>query len=134
MAVGGNPRGQQIGGLEVNIVEHVGDETVGHRGRWMSVRGDFIALFVESARHHGGDERSGRLFHGEPGDHLRLAFIEELKVVLLEGADGVSLAVAHDHGNQHQVHAAAEGNGRFAGTYLGSRGLRIAERGGEPDL
>jgi hypothetical protein len=50
----------------------------------------------------------------------------------------VALAIAHDHGNQHQVHAAAEGDRGFAGTDFGGRrggwGLRITERGDEPEL
>ena len=53
MAVGGRPRGHQIGGFQVDVVEHVGDETVGHGGGRASGRGGFIAFLVECGRDHG---------------------------------------------------------------------------------
>ena len=54
MAVGGRTRRHQIGGLQVDVVEHVGDKAIGHGGGWTSARGGFIAFFVECGGDHLG--------------------------------------------------------------------------------
>jgi hypothetical protein len=141
MAVGGGTGRYQVRGLQVDVVEQVGDKAVGNGGGWTNVRCSFIAFFIERRRDYGRDERGRGLLDGESRHDLRLAFVEKLKIVLLEGADRAALAVSDDDGNKHQVHTAAEGNRRLAGANLGDwcggrrrdRGLRITERSTQPN-
>ena len=60
-------------------------------------------------------------------DLLKLAFVEELEVFLLQRADGVPRAVANHNGHQHQIYRGAEGERRIALGHLGG-GLRLLRR------
>ncbi len=81
--------------------------------------------------------RNASLFDRELRDYLRLALVEEVEVLFLESSDGVSLLVAHDDGNLHEIGGATEsGSGivtRHFGRILSGRlGLR-RERRQEPE-
>src|SRR6202043_171088 len=47
----------------------------------------------------------------EVGNHLRLPFVENLKIFLVKISDSVSLAVADDCAHQHQLYVDLEGGG-----------------------
>jgi len=47
-------------------------------------------------------------------NELRLTLVEELEILLFEGAHGASLRIAHHHRYQHQVYFRFEGDGGLA--------------------
>ncbi len=52
----------------------------------------------------------GGFFDGERRDDLRLSFVEELKVLFAQIADGVPFGIAHHHRHQHQIGFGLEGD------------------------
>jgi hypothetical protein len=74
-------------------------------------------------------------FDGKRRNDLAFAFVEELKILLAEGADGVPLAVASHNWHQHQIRSATEGRGQIMrdqlGGVWGSGGLRVKDRDGQ---
>jgi hypothetical protein len=104
---------EQIALGEMNVVDKVGDIAIrqrGLRGSWR--RGSNRRL----ARSHCGYRRacSGVTFlHGELRNDLKLAFVEELKILLLQVGNRTPLAVAHHDRHGDKVDAGAEGNRRF---------------------
>ena len=118
----GIARAREVFECRVHVVEQVGYEVVGeHRRRRGLARIRRFGLWLRFQtrrllfQHH----RSARLLDGEPGDHLRLAIVQEPEVFLGQVAHGVAVAVAHDHGHGHQVYARREFRGRLFGLHFG---------------
>src|ERR1700690_3461345 len=76
-----------------------------------SIRGESVAgvlnRLLARLRRQGS-----RLFDFELGDHLRLAFVEDLEILLAKIPDGVSLGVANHCAHHHQLYIHFE-RGRF---------------------
>src|ERR1700683_46817 len=113
----------------MDIVEHVSYKTLG-RGRRSPSVGRHIAgrsisgiLLRLLARFR--NDGSG-LFHIELRDYLRLALVEDLKVLLVKIADSVPLGVAHYRAYHYQLHIHLEGGGFVVGGDL--RGVLLAFR------
>src|SRR5260370_19280182 len=138
MALCSFPYPGKIAEFQMHVVEHISNETLGHRRcvRGKRITGSLpyrvLVRLLARLRSHG----SG-LFDFELGDQLRFAFVENLKVLFMKIADGMSRGVA-DHGaHHHQLHVHFECGGfivrsEFHGVLLafrlrngaGSRSLR----------
>jgi hypothetical protein len=56
---------------------------------------------------------------GKPGDDLRFAFVEELKILLTEVSHSSPFFVSHDHRHGYQIYSRAESDGRFLRGHFG---------------
>ena len=125
MAVHCLMRVEKIATGEMDVIDQIGDVAIGKSWLGRSRRSGLRRF----ARGSGGHWRGGgsfALFHREFRDELRLAFVEELEVFLLEITDGVAIAIAHDDRDGNEVDAGAKSDGRF---FRGNLGL-IRRRGG----
>ncbi len=93
----------EIAKFQVHVVEHVSYKTLGSRSRvhriGRRVAGRNIAGVLDRLLARLRGDGSG-LFDFELGDDLRLAFVEDLKVLLPKITDRVPLGIA-DHGAHH---------------------------------
>ena len=122
----------QVFHLEMDVVENIGGEAGGNHqlgagGGWFA--GDLLLGGRLKGRF--GDSAA---LDGELRNVLRLAVVGKLKVLFMEGADGVPLLVANYHRNAHQIHARLKGGrfvagGNFAGLSLRGQGCGEQEKG-----
>lgn len=89
----------EVSKLQVNVVEHIRDKTLGSRsmGDWLGGHNSAGTLCRIQPRSCG---EISRPLDFKLRDNLRLASVEDLKVLLMKIADTVSLSVA-DHGAYH---------------------------------
>jgi hypothetical protein len=104
----------EIAELQVDIVEHVSYKTLGSRSRvhriGRHIAGRNIAGVLDRLLARLRGDGSG-LFHFELGDDLRLAFVEDLKVLLVKIPYGVPLRVADNGAHNHQSYVHLECGG-----------------------
>src|ERR1700683_5730002 len=70
------------------------------------------------------------LFDFELGDHLRLAFVEDLKIVLAKIPDGVALGVADDGAHHYQLYVHFECGGFVVRSEFGRVLFGLGRRSG----
>jgi hypothetical protein len=111
----------------MHIVEEPGDETIGNGHpfrRTGRTRGLRISFGVGFDRRVGHDQRSAWSLDGEFRNELKLAFIEKLEILLVQGSNGLPFGVAHDNRHQHQIDAGTESRRRIVRCYFGG-GLSV---------
>ena len=122
----------KIAELQVHIVEQVSYKTFRH-GRHVPVLEELSAEGISPEFSIRLLPRlccqGSRLFDFELGDHLRLAFVEDLKIVLAKISDSVALGVA-DHGaHHHQLYIHFECGGFVVRSEFGRVLLSFGLRG-----
>ena len=119
---------RQIAGLQVNVIEEVGNVTLRHDQRGAAFRRAFgrALRFASHRRLEAG------LLGCESADYLRLAIVEELKVFLLQVSHRVTLTIAYHGADFDQVHSYLEcGRGIFGRDlrrFLAGRSARRSAR------
>ena len=112
----------------MNVVEQVSRVTLGRCG-WVGgfgwwTRGEIFGVTGRGwVRGRGSGWLDGNastgFFYGELGDGLGLAVVEDLEIVLLKVADGVSLGIAGYDSYYDELYVYFEGGGDVAGRHLG---------------
>ena len=105
VVVGGLPRLQQIARLHMDVVEEISDVAV--REFWLGRCGGRLGGVPRNGRRCRRRGRGAGLDR-ELGDDLRLAFIEELEILLPQATHRPALTIADHHRHGDQVDAAAE--------------------------
>jgi hypothetical protein len=106
----------EIGVGDVEIVEIEGHETTGELdGINGSGGGDWDWCGIPGLRGDAGR----RSVHGEAGNELAFAVVEEEKIVFLEIADGFAVGVADDDADDDEIDVKFEGGGgAFGGDFF----------------
>src|SRR5208337_4068389 len=108
---------RQVAKGDVDVVEQVGDETFGRRGRLAGFRRGGTGLGRGPGFRVYGIPAD--LLHREFGDFLRLALVEKLEILPGETADGLALLVADHYRNRDHVHLGAKRGGSAVRRPLG---------------
>src|SRR5580700_9274063 len=98
----------------MHVVEHVSDKTLGTDWRVRNVDIGFAGKIIPGGLDLGVRFRS-RLLYVELSNDLRLALVEDLKVLLVKITDCMSLGVADYRAHHHQLYIHLEGSGFVVG-------------------
>ena len=102
MALGSFAHAGKIAELQMHVVEQISNEAFGNgectcAGRGFTRRRLFVRCLACL------DSKIAGLLDFKLRNHLRLAFVEDLKIFFMEGSNGVSLGVANHSPNYYQL-------------------------------